>query len=237
MVGSTWDDGPHTAERTIFGEAVHGAEPLRIGSPRFVDLGRELAHSPDGYAYLVAFGGLPDAGHVSWILGDAVFLGRVIPSRETINDPTAWQWHRGGAEGGVWSSRLEDAQPILTWRRSVGQVSITRSPYLDRYLMCVTFARQQAAPTVSYIVESTSMAGPWKLVAYWPGFGPQAYFLNFPSRFLGKDGVHAWLCYSANHTGQYDPSAPFPENPPGSRYALCLHEVRLARRLASAKPR
>jgi hypothetical protein len=223
--GATWDDGPHTARSPIFGETPDDPVPLKIGSPRFVDLGCDLDASPDGYAYLVAFGGLPGAGHVSWILGDAVFLGRVKPSPRTINDPSAWQWHTGRPGQHGWASSLDDAQPIFTWRRSVGQVSMTRYPYLGRYLMCVSFAREQAAPTDSFILEAPSMVGPWRLVSYWPSFGPQAYFLNFPSRFLDPGGTRAWLCYSANHTGHFDGGEPIAQDPLGSRYALCLQEV------------
>jgi hypothetical protein len=190
-----------------------------------VDLGKELDASPDGYAYLVAFGGLSGTGHVSWILGDAVFLARVEPSRETINDPSAWQWFGGPTGRSSWVTALEDAVPILTWPRSVGQVSMTRWPAVGRYLMCITYGRQQGAPTDSYILEAPEVVGPWRMVCYWPSFGPEAYFLNLPSRFLSADGRRGWLCYSANHSGHFDERTPFPEDPIGSRYALCLQEV------------
>ena len=29
-------------------------------------------------------------------------------------------------------------------------------------------------------------------------FGEQAYFVNFPSKFISSDGRTLWLCYSAN---------------------------------------
>jgi hypothetical protein len=34
-------------------------------------------------------------------------------------------------------------------------------------------------------------------------FGEQGYFVNFPSKFIGKDGRSAWLCYAANFTNGY----------------------------------
>src|SRR5213595_3105923 len=48
--------------------------------------------------------------------------------------------------------------------------------------------------------ESPNPTGPWQWVTYLRRFGTQAYFLNFPTRFLANDGSTAWLCYSANHS-------------------------------------
>jgi hypothetical protein len=222
--GRTWDDGPHSPERPIFAERVGDVRPIKVGSPRFVDFGQDLRHSPDGNAYVVAFGGLEGQGHLSWILGDAVYLGRVRPSPETLNDPAAWEWF-GGGKTETWSHHLADAEPIFTWPRSIGQVSCTFLPALGRFLLFVTFARLEGSPTTSYVLESTSLTGGWSMVGFWPEFGPQAYFLNVPSKFVAPDGRRAWLCYSANHSGHFAGPITFAEDPPGSRYALCLREI------------
>jgi hypothetical protein len=78
--GVTWEKELFTAEQTIFGETFNPTRPIKIGSPRFVDLGQELAHSPDGKAYMISFGALRPHSHLSWILGDAVYLGRAEPT-------------------------------------------------------------------------------------------------------------------------------------------------------------
>jgi len=57
-------------------------------------------------------------------------------------------------------------------------------------------------------------------------FGEQAYFLNFPSKFIGADGRRLWLCYSANFAPNWN-NMRLLLNPPGGRYGLCLHECRL----------
>jgi hypothetical protein len=57
-------------------------------------------------------------------------------------------------------------------------------------------------------------------------FGEQAYFLNFPSKFISKDGRTLWLCYSANFSQGWN-NVRLEFNPPGGRYGLCLHELRL----------
>ena len=64
------------------------------------------------------------------------------------------------------------------------------------------------------------------MVAYMKDFGEQAYFLNFPSKFISPDGRTLWLCYSANFSPVCN-EVKLEFNPPGGRYGLCLHEVRL----------
>ena len=76
----------------------------------------------------------------------------------------------------------------------------------------------------TYILESASITGPWKLVAYLKDFGKEAYFVNVPSKFISADGRTLWLCYSANFAHQNKPEW---IDPPGSRYAMCLQEIKL----------
>jgi hypothetical protein len=68
------------------------------------------------------------------------------------------------------------------------------------------------------------------MAAYWKDFGPQAYFVNIPSKFISADGRTAWLSYSANFTYAQD-DASFTGNPPGSGYQWCLQEIRLLDRV------
>jgi hypothetical protein len=92
--------------------------------------------------------------------------------------------------------------------------------------MCVTDGWPTVAKMNSYILESDSLTGPWRLVVYMKEFGEQAYFLNFPSKFIARDGQTMWLCYSANFSPGWNGVA-LKFNPPGGRYGICLHEVRL----------
>ena len=73
------------------------------------------------------------------------------------------------------------------------------------------------------------MAGPWKMVAYWKDFGPQAYFVCIPSKFVSANGRTFWLSYSANYMAEKDRNNAGwlreHSNPPGSAYSLSLHEV------------
>jgi hypothetical protein len=55
----------------------------------------------------------------------------------------------------------------------------------------------------------------------------QAYFLNFPSKFISPDGKSLWLCYSANFSSGWN-GLDLKFNSPGERYGLCLHQIKLS---------
>ena len=69
---------------------------------------------------------------------------------------------------------------------------------------------------------SIALTGPWRLFCQWHDFGPEAYFVNIPSKFMSADGQTVWVCYSANHSNKNGPC-----DPAGSRYALSLYEAEL----------
>jgi hypothetical protein len=50
--------------------------------------------------------------------------------------------------------------------------------------------------------------------------------VHIPSKFIGSDGYQLWLCYAANFSSRWG-GIVFQSRPPGSRYGLCLQEVRL----------
>ena len=80
----------------------------------------------------------------------------------------------------------------------MGCVTMTYNAPLRKYLMCVTDGGNTCAKMNTYILESTEITGPWKLVTYLKDFGEQAYFVNIPSKFISSDGRTAWLWYSGN---------------------------------------
>lgn len=86
--------------------------PVKIGSPHFVDFGKDMEHSPDGKAYLVAHGAVyPDARprfeNLSWITGDQVYLLRVIPTPENINDASQYEFFGGNSNNGEAIDRVK----------------------------------------------------------------------------------------------------------------------------------
>lgn len=215
--GKTWRETPHSPDQPLFPENPKVAK-VKFGSPHFVDFGRNMEHSPDGYAYLLAHGSQDASSCNSWIQGDAVYMARVRPSPGAMNDLSAYEFFAGGA---TWSKRFSDAAPALTWKGGLGCVTATYNRPLRRYLMCVTRGVGKGHHDTC-LLESAALTGPWRLVKYLERFGPEAYFVNIPSKFIGDGGRSFWLCYSANWSDKLAEG-----NPPGSRYALCLREVRL----------
>ena len=231
--GRTWQGTPHTPEKPLFGETGMWGHPVKLGAPHFVDFGKNMEHSPDGKAYLVGHGAVepdpkPRFANLSWISADQIYVTRVEPSVETINDASAYEFFAGHNAAGkpVWTSDFSRIKPVLEWNNNAGCVTVTYNAPLKKYLMCVTDGWPTCARMNSYVLESDSITGPWKMVAYWKNFGEQAYFLNFPTKFISEDGKTLWLCYSGNFAKDWN-GEKILANPPGSRYGLVLQEIKL----------
>ncbi len=231
--GKSWTQTPCTPSHPLFGEQSLHHEPIRIGSPHFVDFGRDMEYSPDGYAYLVAHGASQGPqgrrkAYDSWITGDEIYLIRVKPSIADMNDISKYQFFAGYDKAGsaIWSEDFKKIHPIAKWMNHMGCVTMTYDAPLKRYLMCVTDGGTTLSMFNTYILESQDITGPWRLVTYMEHFGQQGYFVNVPSKFISPDGKTFWLCYAANFSGGED-GVPFRSNPSGSRYGMCLQKAKL----------
>jgi hypothetical protein len=207
--------------------------PVKMGCPHFVDFGQNMRHSPDGKAYLVGMGAeendpQPRYANLSWITADQVYLARVVPSIENINDIRKYEFFAGHDAAGraIWTGDFAGLRPLLDWNNNMGCATVTYDAPLRKYLMCVTDGWPTCGKMNSYILEADRLTGPWRLVVYMKDFGQQGYFLNFPSKFISADGRTLWLCYSANFAPNWN-GMKLKINPPGGRYGLCLHECRL----------
>ena len=126
--GKTWTETPHTPAKPIFNETGIGGFPVKIGSPHFVDFGKNMEHSPDGKAYLIAHGSDQPVGdgntfyHNSWITGDQIYLIRVTPSIENMNDASKYEFFAGYDKNGqaVWTGDFKKIKPLLEWKREYG---------------------------------------------------------------------------------------------------------------------
>ncbi len=236
--GKTWTDPALRGApgKALFPEPKRLGGPVKIGAPHFVDFGMNMEHSPDGKAYLVGHGAAEQdmedrVANLSWITGDQVYLCRVRPSPGTINDITKYEFFGGRDEKGkpVWTPDFDRIRPLLEWDNNTGCVTVTYNAPLKKYLMCVTDGTNTVWKFNTYILEADEITGPWRLVAYFKDFGEQAYFVNFPSKFVGGDGRTLWLCYAANFTNGWL-GTNLRSDPPGSRYGMCLQEVKLLTR-------
>lgn len=225
--GQTWVETPCTPTQPLFGENPARA-PVKIGAPHFVDFGRNMQHSPDGKAYLVAHGSTRRQAPNEWQMSDQVFLLRVTPSPATINDPKSYEFFAGYSAGGQaqWTRDFEQIKPLLTWEGRLGIVTVSYVAPLKKHFMFISrgMSYESDAPHDTMILEADAVAGPWKLVEYLPAFGPNAYFVNLPTKFSSQDGRTGWLCYSSCWNSKWEFR---PGNPPGSHYSMSLHEIRL----------
>ena len=55
-LGKTWELSPLSPTNPLFPEPAKFLGPVKMGAPHFVDYGRNMEHSPDGKAYLIAMG-------------------------------------------------------------------------------------------------------------------------------------------------------------------------------------
>ncbi|MEI6680272.1 MAG: alpha-L-fucosidase, partial [Mariniphaga sp.] len=231
--GKTWNQTPCTPEKPLFPEPTKFKGPVRFGSPHFVDFGKNMEYSTDGKAYLVGHGATIDdpkpreAANASWITGDQIFLTRVKPTIKNINNVGKYEFFAGNTTAGkpIWTSDFSKIKPIADWNNNMGCVTITYNAPLKKYLMCVTDGVNTVTKYNTYILESSSLTGPWKMVTYLKSFGEVGYFVNIPSKFISADGRTMWLCYSANWMDQKNKR--YHAIPDGSRYGMCLQEIKL----------
>ncbi len=253
--GKTWVDSPLSADKPLFPEPKTKWGAVKMGAPHFVDFGKNMEHSPDGKAYLVAMGAedddplprpcikpkfgkpyevahdCPDLSfkhaNLSWISADQIYLARVTPLPKTINDVKAYEFFAGHDRRGkpIWSKKFENIKPLLEWNNNMGCVTVTYVAALKKYLMCVTDGWPSVAEMDSYILEADEITGPWRIITYLEKFGEQSYFLNFPTKFIAENGKTMWLCHSANYSSGRNGYS-FGINPPGGRYGISLHQMR-----------
>ncbi|MEJ2705088.1 MAG: hypothetical protein P8Z79_21835, partial [Sedimentisphaerales bacterium] len=184
-LGKTWEPSPLSPETPLFPEPKVYLGPVKMGAPHFVDFGQNMKHSPDGKAYLLGMGTIVDDpeprpcikpapgggfevqdchtdfahANLSWINADQIYLARVKPSPETINDIKAYEFFGGhGADGKpAWTGNFENIKPLIEWNNNMGCVTATWVPGLKKYLMCITDGWPTVAKMDSYILEADTL--------------------------------------------------------------------------------
>jgi hypothetical protein len=164
----------------------------------------------------------------SWVTGDQIYLLRVTPSVENINDASKYEFYAGKDKNGnpLWTNDFKNIKPLLEWNNNMGCVNITYNAPLKKYLMCVTDGGNTISKMNTYILESDRIDGGWKIISYMKDFGVQAYFVNIPTKFISKDGKQMWLLYSANFSLDTNGKG-WQQNPPGSHYGICFQKIQL----------
>ena len=231
--GNAHDCSPYTCVGTWRGK-------VKFGAPHVADLGAELVHSPDGSAYVLGHGASAEREPHSWMQGSEVYLARTTrpPDMRVMSDGRQWEYYAGRSLAGKprWAASVAEARPLLRWENKTGAVTLSYVKALRRYVMAVGCPSKRSGvgamfgPMDFYLLESTELTGPYRLVSYQRAFGPQAYFVSLPTFAMGdtvetdEHGaayLEARLSYSANYAwhGRAVPA--------GSGYAWDLLRVRL----------
>lgn len=232
--GNNWGKCPHTPDKPIFGESGRNGYPVKIGAPHFVDFGKNMEHSPDGKAYLVAHGAdindplWKGPWNNSWCTGDQIYMIRVTPTIANINDASKYEYYGGKDDKGnpIWTKDFEKIKPMLEWNNNMGIVTITYNAPLKKYIMCITDGGNTYSKMNTYLLESDSLTGEWKLITYMKAFGEQGYFVNIPTKFISDDGLTAWLLYSGNFWDTVN-GEDNGVNPPGGHYGMTFQKIQL----------
>ena len=87
---------------------------------------------------------------------------------------------------------------MIDWDNNTGCVTMTYNAPLKKYIMCVTDGWPTVGTMNTYLLEADNITGPWKIMTYMKDFGPQAYFVNIPSKFISDDGKKMWLLQKCN---------------------------------------
>ena len=233
--GKTWEDCPHTPINPLFGETGECGYPVKVGKTHFVDFGKNMEHSPDGKAYLAGQGSdlkfypVKNFPHLTWCTGDQIYMIRVTPTPENINDPKAYEFFAGHDASGnaVWTNDFTKIRPIMEWQDNLGCVSMTYNPRLKKYLTTITNGVTTCGKMHTFILESDNLTGPWKLISYMKDFGEQAYYVNIPSKFISEDGKKMHLFYSGAFARDWNGIIINENNPPGSHYGLAIQQIEL----------
>jgi hypothetical protein len=179
--GTTWHNTPHTPSQPLFHEPPKPGGEVKMSAPHFVNFGKNMQYSPDGKAYLVGHGAVdpdpkPRDANLSWITGDQIYMVRVTPSIQNINDASKYKFFAGHDASGrpLWTHQLALAKPLVGWNNNVGCVTLTYDAPLRKYLMVITDGGNTISKFNTYILESDHLTGPWKLAVYMRNFGEQA---------------------------------------------------------------
>lgn len=148
-------------ERPLHGvfEPINLTLPLKVGAPRFADLGPDLLHSPDGRAYVISHGCENNDGmHCSFMVGDAAYLLRTRqPFSEIAHQPAClnraetWEFYANTSTevvGPQWVPTVAQATPLFRWPTGVGGVTLTFNPGLNRFLAVVNMPHDRKHSTV-----------------------------------------------------------------------------------------
>ena len=139
---------------------------IKFGTPHWVDFGKELEHSPDGKAYIVAHGASSPSSSELWMLGDQVYMARVSPTIADINDRSKWEFYSGGhGASAKWvTGDVSKATPLIEWTNHTGSTTMTYFAGIKNIVLSIctssNYPVMDGGDYDTYFLESVSVTGP-----------------------------------------------------------------------------
>jgi hypothetical protein len=179
----------------------------RLGSPHFLQFGKDYEGARDGYVYVFFAAG--DDGNAYWENNDYILLGRVAKDR--MLNRTAWEFFTGtGASGEPnWNKDDKLAEPVFRYPLMTGEDHVSYDRGIKRYLLGNYGFMDEGGnprpyhqltwPTSVYpsqltLYEATEPWGPWTLFYRddnWGTYGD--YNPSFPTKWMSEDGKTLWM--------------------------------------------
>merc|ERR1711904_73945 len=110
----------------------------------------------------------------SWMQGSEIYMARVEPTTEAVNDRQQWEFYGGNAK---WvKGDVSQAVPLISWPNRTGVTTMTYLPSVKRYIVCIstpTFSPFTEKQFDTYFLESENITGPFRYITYMRMFGPQ----------------------------------------------------------------
>ncbi len=171
----------------------------RFATPYFINYGQDghqaVADQSDRYVY-----GLSNDGF--WDNGSTMVLGRVLRSQLPHLNGADWQFYKqgDGADDANWTSKAEEAVPVLTNPGHLGMTGATYLPAQKCYLMIGWYYPKGGGKIPDAHLETCwdfytapHPWGPWTVVGSHT-FTPQGYYCpGICPKFSSADGSTLWV--------------------------------------------
>ena len=85
----------------------------------------------------------------AWMLGDEVYMARVMPTVANIADKSKWEFYAGGhgADAKWVTGDISGAQPLVDWKNHTGVVTMTYFAPIKKYVLSISTATSESAIT------------------------------------------------------------------------------------------
>jgi hypothetical protein len=182
----------------------------RFATPYFVNYGQDgheaIADASDRYVYATANNGF-------WDNGDDLVLGRVLRSKLPDLNASDWQFFKqgDGASDANWSSKMTEAQPIVSQPNHLGMTGAVYLPQRKCYFMIGWYypmgggkLPHASSETIWDFYTAPHPWGPWKIIGS-HDFKPEGYYTpEICPKFTSTDGNQIWAFTAGDfNSGQY----------------------------------